>query len=131
MRLLPRESVSVCLLCPLSLLFALLGVRLLAFSQHLFVIDSKKRRAARGREPQMPKKQFARRAFLLLAFLLCVCLARPDFIYSVDGREERAALTQLWYEGYWKEVRKSSFLGRPCRHDLLSPFSPLLPPLTC
>lgn len=48
-------------------------------------------------------------ARLLLLLALSISLSRAELIYQYEGQEERIPLTQLWYEGHWKEVRKSRF----------------------
>jgi hypothetical protein len=41
-------------------------------------------------------------AFLLLSLLLSVDAALD---YQIDGKDYKATMSQLWYEGYWREVR--------------------------
>lgn len=43
---------------------------------------------------------------LLFVFALFCVAVRSDLVYTYEGVEERIPLVQLWFEGYWKEVRK-------------------------
>ena len=43
----------------------------------------------------------------LLAIFMLISIVKADLIFTYEGVEERVPLTQLWYEGRWKEVRKA------------------------
>ena len=43
----------------------------------------------------------------LVLLLVALSSVNASVEYEIDGVAYRATMSQLWYEGYWKEVRHS------------------------
>jgi hypothetical protein len=50
----------------------------------------------------------------LLAIFMLISIVKADLIFTYEGVEERVPLTQLWYEGRWKELEAFT---APITHD--------------